>query len=191
MPSILGSAELKFKTRRSDFPVLEIPTLRELSLAVRESLIYRKIYLAVVPTSGVWNSYQWTGSVQFRLKGNAVTTWRVGYRSKAGVDLTGDWRNPTLTTEVNEAFITPPYWVETFTAATADWPVTAPSPDEHVILLEDPETTSTKYHVHLLPIRCTGHFDEIVFAAKQASDFVSGYAYGQMVLGCMSQPEPD
>jgi hypothetical protein len=184
MPSILGSAELKFAKKAVGFTS---NTFSEVALRVREPLLYRKLYLSVIPNGGTFEDYAWTGTVEFRLKGNSVETWKVGFKDTGGIDPTTDFPGET----VQDVVFTPPYWIETFTAVTAQWPVTAPSGDEQTVLLDDTNTTDTKYHVHMLPIEFTGHFDELVFRVRQAGTLLTGEKNSYLVVGCLSQPLAD
>lgn len=184
MPSTLGSAELKFTKKFVGFTT---NNFSEVALRVRESLVYRKLYLAVVPNGGTFEDYAWTGTVEFRLKGNSVETWKVGFKDTGGINPTTDF----YTRDGLESLFTPPYWVETFTAVTAQWPVTSPSGDEQTVILDDSNTTDTKYHVRMLPIEFTGHFDELVFRVRQAGTLLTGEKNSYLVVGCLSQPLGD
>lgn len=181
MPSILGSAQLVFKKAFVSFATA---AESEVKVAVRERNLYRKLFLAVVPTSSDWTAYQWTGRVEFRLKGNAVETWRLGY------GISGDSNLPDLNTANGGVVIVPPYWVETFSAASANWPVVEPGTDAQIALVYD-TNTGNKYHVHMKPVRFTGHFDEVAFIVSQSGTETGGETNGYLIVGCQSDPIGD
>jgi hypothetical protein len=184
MPSILGSAELKFSKRDVGFTTLRFD---EVSVKVRENLISRRVYLAVVPNGGTFQDYAWTGTVEFRLKGGTVETWRVGFKDLGGINPTLDFYGRTN----GDILVVPPYVVETYTATTAPWPVAMGAANEQTVILDDTNTAATKYHVRMMPIEITGHFDEVVFRVQQAGTLLSGEKNAFLVVGCLSQPMPD
>lgn len=182
MPSILGSAELRFAKKSVSFSTT---AEQEIKLAVRERNLYRKLYLAVIPNGGTFTDYYWSGRIEFRLKGNPVEVWRVGFAADAEA-------GPASLGQTNaDALLVPPYWVETFTAATAEWPVVAPAQDEQTVIVQDTNTTTTKYHVHMKPLDFTGHFDEVAFLVSQSGTVASGEANSYLILGCQSDPVGD
>lgn len=181
MPSTLGSAELKFAKRFVSFAEA---TPSEVKIAVRERNLSRKVFLAVVPTSSDWTAYYWTGKIEFRLKGNPVETWKVGFTMDpaSGPD--------ELNSGVSGVVIVPPYWIETYAAATALWPVVEPGTDEQMAIVYD-TNTADKYHVHMKPVKFTGHFDEIAFVVTQVGTETGGETNGYLILGCQSDPIGD
>ena len=182
MPSTLGSAELKFAKKGVAF---NTTAEQEVKLSVRERNLYRKLFLAVVPNGGTFSSYFWTGKVEFRLKGNAVETWQLGFAADAQA-------GPKEFSETAAGVVlSPPYWIETFTAAGAEWPVVSPGTDEQLAVVYDTNTATTKFHVHMKPLRFTGHFDEVAFIVSQSGTIVTGEANSYLILGCLSEPFPD
>lgn len=182
MPSILGSAQLVFAKKAVSFTTT---AESEVKVSVRERNIYRKLFLAVVPNGGVFTDYYWTGRVEFRLKGNPVETWRVGYAAD------GDTGPGTMRQTSTDVLVLPPYWIETFTAAGADWPVVALDGDEQVAIVQDINTATTKYHVHMKPVSFTGHFDEVAFVVSQSGTASSGERNAYLIVGCQSDPVGD
>lgn len=156
----------------------------ELKISVRERNLHRKIYVAVVPTSSDWTAYYWSGRLEFRLKGNPVETWLVGYGINA------DQPIREFKAEASGVVLVPPYWIETYPANTALWPVVAPGHDERMALVGD-TNTGAKYHVHLLPMNLTGHFDEVALVVSQAGTETGGETNGYLILGCQSDPIGD
>jgi hypothetical protein len=180
MPSILGSAELKFAKRFVSFAT---PEEQEVKVTVRERNIGRKLYLAVVPTASDWSAYYWTGKVEFRLKGIPVETWSVGFAISSGS------APKELVATVSGVVICPPYWIETFSADTATWPVVEPGEDERMAVVYD-TNSGDKYHVHMKPMRFTGHFDEVAFIVSQQGTDTGGETSGYLIVGCQSEPTP-
>jgi hypothetical protein len=181
MPSILGSAELKFAKR---FVPFATPVETEVKITVSERKLRRKLFLAVVPTSSDWTVYRWSGRVEFRLKGNPVETWNLGYAISADTNL------PGMSPLVPNVILIPPYWVETFSAASATWPVVEPADDQQTALVYD-TNTGNKYHVHMKPVRFTGHFDEVAFIVSQSGTDTPGETNSYLIVGCQSDPLGD
>lgn len=182
MPSILGSAQLVFAKKAVSF---NTTAESEVKVSVRERNIYRKLFLAVVPNGGVFTEYYWSGRVEFRLKGNPVETWRGGFFAD------GNARPSAASERVADVVIAPPYWIETFTAAGADWPVVPPGSDEQLAVVHDTNTATTKFHVHMKPLRFTGHFDEVAFIVSQSGTVSSGEPNSYLIVGCQSDPIGD
>jgi hypothetical protein len=181
MPSVLGSSQLVFQKRFVSFATT---AESEVKVSVRERFLDRRLYLAVVPTSSDWTAYSWTGRVEFRLKGQPVETWRLGYSIGA------DGLPPELNATIGGVVLVPPYWIETFSAASATWPVVEPGNDEQCAIVAD-TNTGEKYHVHMKPTRFVGHFDEVAFVVSQTGTDTGGETNGYLILGCLSSPELD
>lgn len=181
MPSTLGSAELTFAKKSVSFTTSAETFV---SLRVREKNIHRKLFLAVVPNGGTFADYYWRGRVEFRLKGVPVAEWKLAFTSAVDTGPDAFAQSSPLCKPC------PPYWIETFSADGANWPVVAPQPDEQVVVLED-TNDAVKYHVHMLPVKFTGHFDEIAFLVQQWGTVSAGEANAYLVAGCLSQPVGD
>jgi hypothetical protein len=186
MPSILGSAELKFAQKSGSYAS---GTTQQLTLKVRETLLYRRLYVAVLPNNGVVTGYAWRAKVEFRLKDNPVEVWQLGWRNFTAPTVNTN----TVPTNVEIPFITPPYWVETLSSDSADWPVTQTQLEEKTAILSMTDGTDIFLRrVHMLPMRLTGHFDEIALRIDQGyTTQVDGELNYLAVLGCLSQPLGD
>jgi hypothetical protein len=186
MPSILGSAQAKWAQQSGSYAS---GVTQELKLTVSERHLHRRVYVALVPNNGVVTGWAWRGRLEFRLKSVPVETWELGSRN---------YTPPTTGTSavplnVGRPFITPPFWLESFTTDAADWPVTAPVTDQQTSVVTMSDGTNTFLRrVNMLPLQFTGHFDEIAFRFDQAYETqVDGELNYLAFLGCISQPLPD